>query len=630
MRRSLPPAILALASGLGALALDARSSRAEEPVRRLELPRRARGGRGSLDWVIERVESAEDRFASERASERIGARLDELAAIFVAPAGAGESAPDRAIDRRLAGFVAPEFRGALLLPHESDLVLDRDGTSAWRDRSADASRTVDRGAFAGELARLGALTGRVRKAKFKVFGFRTGRADDAAAERVAAAEERAALELVETSVLLELDGDDAAGGFAQVRTVWDLGWRLRDGDWQLVSLARRDFERARVASRLFADVTEHALGSETSWREQLSRGVGWWRTRVDSASGIDIYGHQGLAIGDVDGDELDDLFVAQPAGLPNRLFRNRGDGRFEDVSRQAGVDALDNTGGALLVDLDGDGDRDLVAVTSLEALLFENDGRGVFHRRAASGLETVARRSASTLGAAAADFDLDGDLDLYVFSYVFWAGGASKRHSSYPWPYHDANNGAPNFLLRNEGGLRFRDVTDEVGLSENNQRFSLAASWADYDDDGDPDLYVANDFGKNNLYRNDRGRFRDVAAELGVDDVGNGMSVTWEDFDNDGRLDLYVGNMWSSAGGRIAGQPEFLGDELRATYLRMARGNSLYRNLGDGRFEDVSIESGAYFGRWSWSAQFLDVEGDGFEDLYVVNGFVTNEKQDDL
>ena len=176
-------------------------------------------------------------------------------------------------------------------------------------------------------------------------------------------------------------------------------------------------------------------------------------------------------------------------------------------------------------------------------------------------------------------------------------------------------------------------MTVPSGLDVNNRRFSLAASWCDYDDDGDQDLYVANDFGKNNLYRNEGGgKFRDVAAEAGVEDQGNGMSVAWEDYDNDGRFDLYVGNMWSSAGSRIVEQPGFEkgGAELQAVYRRMARGNSLFRNLGGGRFEDVSLATRTFFGRWAWSCQFIDHDADGREDLFVANGFVTNENTDDL
>ena len=206
---------------------------------------------------------------------------------------------------------------------------------------------------------------------------------------------------------------------------------------------------------------------------------------------MDVYGHQGVSVGDYDGDGWLDFYVPQPAGLPNRLYRNLGGGRFADVAEAAGVDILDVTSGTLFVDLDNDGDSDLVAVTSTEALLFENDGKGRFSRVESSGLEVASRESASTLGCAAADVDLDGDLDLYVFSYVFWAGAGSKLQSTYPYPYHDANNGAPNFLFRNEGKLRFREVTGPSGMGVNNRRFSLGASWCDYAADGAPDLYLS-------------------------------------------------------------------------------------------------------------------------------------------
>ena len=122
------------------------------------------------------------------------------------------------------------------------------------------------------------------------------------------------------------------------------------------------------------------------------------------------------------------------------------------------------------------------------------------------------------IGCFATDFDGDGDVDLYGCKY-----GSPNRNP--PLPYHDANNGTPNLMLRNDGYWRFTDVTREVGLDENNLRYSFAASWVDYDNDGDPDLYVANDFGRNNLYRNDGGQFTDVAGDAGVEDISAGMSV---------------------------------------------------------------------------------------------------------
>ena len=120
-----------------------------------------------------------------------------------------------------------------------------------------------------------------------------------------------------------------------------------------------------------------------------------------------------------------------------------------------------------------------------------------------------------------------------------------------PLPYHDANNGERNRLYRNEGSWNFEDVTALVGLEDGNQRFSFAASWEDLDNDGDPDLYVANDFGRNNLYLNERGRFTDVAQSAGVEDISAGMGVTFSDYDRDGRFDIHVSNMFSSAGKRV-------------------------------------------------------------------------------
>ena len=173
----------------------------------------------------------------------------------------------------------------------------------------------------------------------------------------------------------------------------------------------------------------------------------------------------------------------------------------------------------------------------------------------------------------------------------------------------------------------------EVGLDVNNQRFSFAAAWEDFDNDGDQDLYVANDFGRNNLYRNDGGHFTDIASAAGVEDISAGMGVTWGDYDGDGWMDLYVSNMYSSAGGRIAYQKRFhaaAAAGTRAEFQRHARGNSLFRNNGDGTFSDVSVSAGVVMGRWAWGSVFADLDNDGHADLVVPNGFITNELPRDL
>ena len=179
---------------------------------------------------------------------------------------------------------------------------------------------------------------------------------------------------------------------------------------------------------------------------------------------------------------------------------------------------------------------------------------------------------------------------------------------------------------------KFTNVTNETGLSHNNTRWSFAASWEDFDNDGDLDLYVANDYGRNNLYRNDGGHFVDVAEEVGVEDLSAGMGVTWGDYNRDGLMDLYVSNMFSSAGSRITDQAHFKANtsgEIRTQYRRHTRGNSLFKNSG-GHFRDVSVDAGVTMGRWAWGSKFLDINNNGWEDLFVANGFVTNQKLDDL
>ncbi|MGH9661988.1 MAG: FG-GAP-like repeat-containing protein [Bryobacteraceae bacterium] len=380
---------------------------------------------------------------------------------------------------------------------------------------------------------------------------------------------------------------------------------------------------ATAAQPLFRDVTGHAFAGAASFREQLARGVPYWRARLDAATGIDVYGNNGIAVGDIDGDGLDELYVCQPGGLPNRLYRNRGDGSFEDITERAGVGVLDDTASALFLDLRNSGRQDLVVLRADGPLLFVNRGDGTFAHAPGAFRFATPPQGAFT-GMAAADYDRDGRVDLYLCSYIYFQ---SEDQYRYPVPYHDAQNGPPNFLFHNElgaGGGSFRDVTRETGLDHNNNRYSFAPAWCDYDGDGWPDLYVANDFGRNNLYRNTRGRFRDVAADAGVEDIGPGMSAAWFDYDGDGKPDLYVANMWTDAGQRVVAEGKLQPAEA---YRRHTQGNSLYRNRGDGTFEETG-EAG--MGRWGWSAAAFDFDNDGAPEIYCACGMLTNSSEQDL
>jgi hypothetical protein len=411
----------------------------------------------------------------------------------------------------------------------------------------------------------------------------------------------------------------------QENAVWTCQWRRGENGSPplLQSIRVSDYEEIATSGQegpLFADCTAAVLGGNASYLEQLIYPLDHWRESLDWRFGLDFIGSHGLAVGDVNGDGLEDVFFCETGGLPNRLFVQRPDGTASDVSAESGVNYLEPTHSALLLDLDNDSDQDLVLASGRFIVFLENDGSGRFERRGTYAMTSVARSM------AAADFDLDGALDIYVCGYFPRETASDSVGLARPMPYHDANNGGRNYLLANRRNWTFEDVTEAVGLEMNNRRFSYAAAWEDYDNDGDLDLYVANDFGRNNLYRNDRGRFVDVAASAGVEDIAAGMSVSWGDYNRDGQMDLYVGNMFSSAGLRITYQREFkegVSDSTRALYQHHARGNSLFESAGDGTFRDVSFEAGVTMGRWAWSSNFVDINNDGWEDLVVANGMVT-------
>ncbi|HEX4786479.1 MAG TPA: tetratricopeptide repeat protein, partial [Candidatus Sulfotelmatobacter sp.] len=284
---------------------------------------------------------------------------------------------------------------------------------------------------------------------------------------------------------------------------------------------------------------------------------------------------------------------------------------------------------ALFADFSNQGRQDVIVVRANGPLLFVNEGGGKF-RQNPDAFRFANPPQGTFTGAAAADYDRDGWLDVYFCLYSYYQGTGQYK---YPSPYHDAENGPPNFLMRNQHDGTFRDVTAASGLSENNQRYSFCCGWSDYNHDGWPDLYVVNDFGRKNLYRNKGdGTFTDIAAQADAEDIGAGMSVSWLDYDQDGIEDLYVGNMWTATGERISTQQIFKKEspqEIRALYRKHAMGNSLLRNRGN-VFDDVTNSAGVGIGRWAWSSDAFDFDHDGFPDLYIVNGMVSGPSRRDL
>lgn len=440
--------------------------------------------------------------------------------------------------------------------------------------------------------------------------------------------------LFSTKLLVQSHGR-RDGAALQTNVEWRVHWRGKPEDEHplIRSIEVLHYEEFSAPQALFADLTGHVFGEHPFMLEEFQRGAGELYRQKDRLTGNSYMGWQGIAVGDINNDGLEDLYVCQPGGLPNRLFLKQADGSTREVAAEWGVAFMDNSRAALLLDFDNDGNLDLAISMGPNVAVLYNNGRQFGHFTPLTCPGTAFVHSIT-----ATDIDGDGDLEIYACRY--------NRHSEagslgggLPVPYHDANNGGRNILFLNEGRNnpaspgKFRDATVEFGLDRNNLKFSLAAIWEDFDNDGDTDLYVTNDFGRNNYYRNEGGRFEDVADEVGLGELAASMGASAADFDQDGDVDIYLSNMFSSAGLRIVTQDDkFMTEDRDRTgdFISHARGNFLLENTGDGKFKDITDDAGVSLGRWTWGARFVDFNNDGFDDLYVPNGFITGPDTGDL
>lgn len=350
------------------------------------------------------------------------------------------------------------------------------------------------------------------------------------------------------------------------------------------------------------------------------------------------YGPGGISAVDYDNDGSYDLFV--PDGVKSRLFHNQRDGTFADVTDSAGLSGLDGASVGVFGDYDNDGNKDLFVSRTFEPnQLFHNNGNGTFTdvtKQSGIGVDNF------TTVASWADYNNDGYLDLYVGRYL-------NPRTAIPTTFY-ARNGEPNQLYKNNGNGTFTNVTEQAGVGE--MGLCLGNVWGDYDDDGYPDLYVVNDFGRNTLYHNNKdGTFTDVTVQTGTLAYGAGMNASMADYDNDGKIDIYVTNIrsehsWYAEWPTVArymvntwkqqvwrtDMPLYWeifkqsGFDFVAVFQQMAYGNNLLRNKGDGTFEDVTLKAGANPLGWFWGASFADFDNDGWQDIYMADGWVYNDR----
>jgi hypothetical protein len=327
----------------------------------------------------------------------------------------------------------------------------------------------------------------------------------------------------------------------------------------------------------------------------------------------------GAAAADFDRDGFVDLFVTAPDR--NYLYINDRAGRFRDAGEETGARLLATGVAPLALDFDNDGDQDVFVSAVGQQVLLENrlvpEGKLRFED---VSLERGVAVGAVGFSAAAGDVNSDGRLDIYVTSY-------NRYGQVTPDSWFRATNGTPNLLFVQQRDGTFREEAARWNVADS--RWSYAAEFADVNEDGRIDLYVANDFGEKALFVNRGDRFVDEARERGVLDPGNGMGVSFGDYNNDGLLDLHASNMSSTAGNRILGRLFPDQGPQENVLKKLAAGNNLFENLGGGRFRDVTAEVGGFSGGWAWGGGFIDFDNDGWEDIYTPNGFISGKSMKD-
>ncbi len=410
-----------------------------------------------------------------------------------------------------------------------------------------------------------------------------------------------------------LRGHGATGPQTQ-RGRWRAAITLVDGSWRMRKVEIDAMRQVVGKTPPFADVSRQvgfAMAHDPTRERSLES--------LANVGLLDNLG--GLAVLDHDGDGYDDI-AAWNWRRTMVLFRNDGRGGF---SRRSLLPAPQVGQFQLFLDLDGDAVPELLS-SELTAC---RDGRAelsVYRRKGATyavagtlGFDVDCGEGRGTVfqHIAPGDFDNDGDLDLFYSGY---------RIDMRPGEYNrfDSHAGTENRLFINEGGLVFTEAAAARGIT--GTRHSYAGAWYDHDDDGDLDLYVVNDFGPNTLYLGDgAGRFTRGDGPLVANAAS--MGITRADFDGDGQLDLYVSNMESHAGNRIVDLVEReLKPETLAQLKVLAAGNWLLLKRGAGQHEEAAARMGVAGAHWAWGQAYFDADNDGDRDLYVVNGMQSNSR----
>jgi len=394
---------------------------------------------------------------------------------------------------------------------------------------------------------------------------------------------------------------------------------------EIVSAGRKQPD---TSDRWFTEITEQSgVNYHHRSSDWLSRQMRSYLRKNDSTGVITIppaFGGAGIATADFDNDGFDDLLVL--SGLGNKLFRNTGNGRFEDKTKVSGVGWIrpDGTPGEprqpLAADLDNDGDQDIfITYVNDQHRVYRNEGNWQFTD--VTGESELGGTGLVGGPATLLDIDNDGLLDLYVTYFGNYLEGVL------PTLARRNDNGTPNQLFRNTGNFRFENITESSGIGDSG--WAQTAGHADFDGDGLQDLFSGNDFGINRFYRNNGdSTFTDLGQTLGTRKSSYTMGLTLSDLNQDGHVDFYVSNIVTmnkdqkyvlpSADTSMVLDPEMLANQ------RVVEANDLFLSQhADGKMTyhlSDAVGRGYSSTGWSWGSEFFDPDLDGDDDLFVLNG----------
>ena len=346
-----------------------------------------------------------------------------------------------------------------------------------------------------------------------------------------------------------------------------------------------------------------------------------------------MYQGAGVGVGDFNNDGLQDLFFTGNM-VADRIYINKGGFRFEDISKTAGISGGKGwSTGVAIADINGDGFDDIYVSKFLlttdsyrKNLLFVNNGDLTFSEKSEDyGIDD----SGYSIMSNFFDYDLDGDLDLYVCNQPANSTALKAQNKGkIDYRYTDR-------LYRNMGDVRFEDVTEAAGIK--NYTYSLSATSGDFNNDGWPDLYVACDYEEPDilLQNNGNGTFTNIANEAIAHMSNFSMGSDVADINNDGWLDIYTADMVAADNSRLKTNmsgmnPEKFWKLVETGYHHQYMFNSLQLNNGNGSFSEIAQLSGVSNTDWSWSPLFVDFDNDGWKDLVVTNGLLRDVRDNDF